>query len=82
MRGTNGQPSGLFGYVSAANRNLANNPLHCVRARLDDAIASIGNDFDLVRRPPCSQQPAGLGLSGWAAHRVPAASSPTRGPRR
>jgi hypothetical protein len=48
MRGADVDQGGLFSYVSMENRIPPTHPLRRVRALLDEALESIGRDFDRV----------------------------------
>lgn len=50
MRGADVQQSGLFSYMSVESRIPANHPLRAVRGLLDEALGTMGRDFDRTTR--------------------------------
>jgi transposase len=46
MRGADAQQSGMFSYVSLEARVPAEHPLRAMRVLLDEALASMSQDFD------------------------------------
>ena len=64
MRGSDGTSGSMFGYVDLKDRIPARHPLRKIRQTVNDALASVDSDFDVVARSRAARRLRRSGCHG------------------